>query len=60
MNAVTACDLLHGFKQKLLLFGRRMPQKNVANFSFLNKVILDYSNLDLVGNAKAGISQHLE
>ena len=35
-------------------------QQEFANFSLLDKVTLEYSNLDLKKNVKAETSQHLE
>ena len=60
MIIVTACDLLRAFRQNLLLGSRRIKQKNFANFLLLNKVIPEYSNLDLEENVKAEVSQHLK
>ena len=60
VNSETTCDLLFAFSKKLLLWSQCMLPKNFAKFSFLDEVILEYSNLDLEENVIAEISQHLE
>ena len=52
--------MFRAFRQKLLLWSQRIKQKNFANFSLLDKVIPEYSNLDLEENLKAEVSQNLE
>ena len=60
VNIVTACGLLRAFRQKPLMWSRRIKQKNFASFSLLYKVVPESSNLDLEENVKAEVSQHLE
>jgi hypothetical protein len=48
------------FQKKILLWSLRIENHNFANFSALDEIILENSNLNLEANAKEEISQHLE
>uniref|UniRef100_A0A8C4TCW7 Uncharacterized protein n=1 Tax=Erpetoichthys calabaricus TaxID=27687 RepID=A0A8C4TCW7_ERPCA len=59
-NIVTACDKLHAFRNKLLLWSLRIQNKNFANFPSLDEVIVECSSLNFKDSVKEEISQHLE